>query len=189
MPALKVPQLKRKRSRMQRAGDLIEQVRERATLEPVREFIEARRPRFCPQCGAVLEREFQPGERCPACNEKVAEIAHTPPGNESEAPEAEEKASGYDKKAAAEKLDLAIAKWAKKGFYIVRHKKNRVEMRKPKRFSKKLATAWLVAGIPLPGFAWLYGGGYAAYHVLRKDRLVTLEVGEDGELQEKEAAA
>jgi hypothetical protein len=75
----------------------------------------------------------------------------------------------------------------KKGFLIVRHQRYFVEMRKPKRFSGKWATAWFVAGLPLPGFAVVYPVGYAVWHAFKGEKGVQMFVGTDGNLRIEES--
>ena len=80
----------------------------------------------------------------------------------------------------ASTLQRAMLDWAGKGYVVVRQRSNFVEMRKPKRFSPKWAAAWVIAGIPLPGAALLYGGGYAVWHSVRKERVALLLLDSDG---------
>lgn len=132
--------------------------------------------RFCYNCGAVLSNDFKPGNDCPACERAIEAIANVPPGYSNNSSETARLKN-------QQKLENEALKWLNKGFVVVRQTSHLIELRKPKRFSEKWAVAWLIAGIPFPGMALAYAGGYAVWHVVRKEQSVLLTIESDGTLQ------
>ena len=128
---------------------------------------------FCPFCGAVLSDSFEMGGLCPQCNERIETTSGTIPTDEA-TPQ-------------VRALNRTILKYAERGFYVVRQKRDFAEMRKPKRFSPGWAAAWFIAGIPLPGVAPLYAVGYAAWHVLKREEHVVILSDADGNVRVEKA--
>ncbi len=140
---------------------------------PKREPTEQVTVRFCPFCGAVLPRPFREGSACPQCKEVLRTTRSSLP------PEPDV--------ARAQAFEDAILDYAQRGYYVVRQKSDFVEMRKPKKFSKKWAAAWFVAGLPLPGFAVVYPVGYAVWHAFKGEKGVQMFVGTDEKLRVEES--
>lgn len=131
---------------------------------------------FCPSCGAVLRAGFILGDECPACREPVdAALSHPPDAGLVTTPDV------------SAVLDAAILEWARKGYSVVRQGQGFAEMRKLRRFSAKWAAAWTIAGIPLPGLALAYAGGYAIWHAVRREKSICLVVESDGTLRTEDS--
>lgn len=129
-------------------------------------------PGFCSECGAVLSPYHALGEFCPACGKRVERPSAEPPASRPELPAT-----------ATDALESSIREWGKRGYVVVRQRRDFAEMRRPRRFSAKWAAAWVIAGIPLPGAPLAYAGGYALWHVVRKEKVVFLLAEADGNVR------
>lgn len=129
---------------------------------------------FCPFCGAVLDIHFKSANFCPSCGKQIRQAAETPPLGDTPNPSKESQ----------EALAQAILRYTLGGWYVVRHKSDLAELRKPKRFSWTLAWATFAAGFPLPGWAIIFPAVYAMWHMAKKEKTLLLYIDGNGNVQE-----
>ena len=127
---------------------------------------------FCPFCGAVLATSLGSTGDCPACQKHIELKSGT-----AEADDPLIEASPSIRSSQSTEFEQAILSQAKEGYYVVRQTKNFVEMRKPKKFSRRWAAAWFIGTIPFVGLGVV---GYAAWHVAKTEETILIVADQAG---------